>query len=331
MSTAEPAPSKSSGGRLVYHRRVRRRSISGWLCGVAFVLAVAGCGGGGGDPDGGDGDGDGGVPDAGSGSELLGSIRVLESVFGDYASSYVAGELVLAGYPDIYTETMNDGTCRLVEFQGTFCDPACDQGWCINEVCVPFPEWVDAGQLTVTGLKASVAVAPNYCGFQGWGYCNQNTLPADLFDPGDPVTASAPGGDFPGFAVEASGVAPMVVTGLSNDELDMPNGSDRVFTWTPESDSDRVRLVINANSSGGHGSPYRAIITCESIDDGSLTIPRAMIEAFPETYRWDICAGSDCPPSWAMRYRRGTTAVDDGEVELLVGAQRLFYVIHPLQ
>jgi len=299
---------------------------------VAISLAVAACGGGGGDPDGGgdgDGDGDGGLPDAGSGTELLGSIRVAESVFGEYSSSRVDGELVLAGYPGIYTETMNDGTCRLVEFQGAFCDPACDQGWCIDDVCVPFPDWVDAGRLTVTGLKAAVAIDPNYCGFQGWGYCNQNTLPADLFDPGDAVTASAPGGDFPAFSVAAAGVTPMVVPGLSNDELAMPNGAELTFTWTPESDSDRVRLVINANSSGGHGSPYQAIITCESVDDGSLTVPRAMIEAFPETYRWDICGGSDCPPSLAMRYTRGTTAVNDGEVELLVGTQRMFYVIHP--
>jgi hypothetical protein len=301
--------------------------VSRWL--TAGALALAACGGGGGGPDGGGGDGDGGLPDAGSGTALLGSIRVVESVFGQYASGRVDGELVLAGYPGIYTETMNDGTCRLVEFHSSFCDPACDTGWCIDQVCVPFPDWVDAGRLTVTGLKAAVAIDPNYCGFQGWGYCDGGALPPDLFDPDDPVTASAPGGDFPAFSVDAAGVAPLVVAGLNNDELDMPNGSDLVFIWNPVSDSQQVRLVINANSSGGHGSPYQAIITCESVDDGSLTIPRAMIDAFPETYRWDICAGSDCPLSWAMRYARGTTAVNDGEVELLVGAQRSFYVIHP--
>ncbi len=296
-----------------------------------LVLLLAACGGGG-DADGGvtadaagDVDATGDPPPA-----LLGQIRALEMTFSGGGSALVDGQLVLAGLPRYHVETMNDGTCRLLEFPETsFCNPPCDTGLCIADECVPYPEYVDAGQLTVTGANAAIAIDPNFCGFSGYGYCD-NGVPQDLFDSSDVLTASAPGGDFPAFEVSAGGVAPLVTSSVDgNDDFDMPNGADVEFTWTPTDTDARVRLTINANSTGGHGSPYQAILECDSADDGSLTVPQAMIEAFPETTHWDICAGSDCPLSNAMRYRRGTVAVGDGEVELLVGAWRAFYVIHP--
>ena len=60
-----------------------------------------------------------------------------------------------------------------------------------------------------------------------------------------------------------------------------------------------------------------------------MTIPRAMIEAFPETYHWDACAGSDCPMSSALRYRSGAVEVGGGTLSLLVGSEVRFYVVHP--
>jgi hypothetical protein len=53
------------------------------------------------------------------------------------------------------------------------------------------------------------------------------------------------------------------------------------------------------------------------------------VEAFPATEHWQGCAGGDCPLSSALRYQRGTAAVPEGEVELLVGSEVLFYVVHP--
>lgn len=60
-----------------------------------------------------------------------------------------------------------------------------------------------------------------------------------------------------------------------------------------------------------------------------VPIPRAMVEAFPATEHWEGCAGGDCPPSSALRYQRGTAPAGEGEVELLVGSEVLFYVVRP--
>lgn len=265
---------------------------------------------------------------AGDLAPLVGSLRVAEvhAPFSDHG--LVRGTLWESGFPGFHTEVMNDGTCRLFTYEPSFCDPGCEQGMCIDGLCRDYPV-TDAGILTVTGLASEVMVEPEPFPFAGHGYWAVLEDP-DQFAAGDPVIASAPGADFPGFEISAAGVDPLDLA-LDNDQIDMPNGADYTFTWPSDGadGADRLRLTLNSNNQT-HGGPNLAIIECDTpASAGRVTIPRAMVEAFPATEHWDGCAGGDCPPSSALRYRRGTAPVGEGDVELLVGSEVLFYVVHP--
>ena len=53
-----------------------------------------------------------------------------------------------------------------------------------------------------------------------------------------------------------------------------------------------------------------------------------MVDALPRLLAFAVCAGIDCPPSYLMRYSRGTATVTGGYVELLVGDQLAIGVNH---
>jgi hypothetical protein len=276
--------------------------------------------------------GDAGTGDDASITPLAGELQLVEVVDPWSPSSRLHGVLAPGGFPVWQEETARQGDCRLLAFIPHFCEEWCD-GVCVAEnVCEPWPTYASAGALTVTGAKASLAITPGDYGFMGANVYYWYGDTADLFDDGDPITATfaGAGAAVPGFAVTSAGVAPLALTSLSNDELALPNGQDVVVTWEAGAADTRVRLTLNANSAGGHGSPYEAIIECDTADDGSVTIPRALVEAFPETYRWEMCAGKDCPMSTAVRYRRGSTDIAGGRVELRVGASVSFWILHDL-
>lgn len=269
--------------------------------------------------------------DGGGGSApVLGAIQVTEvhAPFGD--SGLVQGTLWEPDFTGFHSEVMNDGTCRLLTYEPSFCDPGCEVGMCIDGICREYPV-IDAGALTVTGLAmGDVVVEPQEFPFAGYGYWAVLEQ-ADLFAAGDPVTVSAPGADFPGFEMSAAGTSPLELV-LENDEIAVPNGADYTFSWpsSPDNDAERLRLTLNSNNQT-HGGPNLAIIECDvAAADGELTIPQAMIEMFPATEHWEACAGGDCPPSRALLYQRGTGGTaDGGAVELRVGSEVVFYVVHP--
>ncbi len=245
------------------------------------------------------------------------------------AYSRLTGVVGAGGFPVWQEEYLAAGDCRLFRFVSHFCEDYCE-GVCVGEnLCEPWPTFIDAGRLTITGAKQVLATDPSEYGWFGAnGYGWWGDAP-ELFDDLDPITASFAGGDVPAFSVTAAGVAPLVLTGLVDDELDLPNGRDTFLTWEPgPSAGTRVRVTLNANSSGGHGSPYEAYIECDTEDDGDLTIPEDLVEAFPDAYRWEMCAGQDCPLSWAMRYRRGTHQMNGGTFDFRVGSSVAFFILH---
>ena len=299
---------------------------------LAFVILIlAACG----DDSGGGADAGPDVPDAPRGDGGFGAgdesgritIRERAGMFG--SNPYTFAEFVADGLPVWHAETMRSGDCRLLEFEPAFCDPPCLSGLCApGGVCQPYPTFESAGNITVTGLKTSVTLTPSACGFCGGGeqYYTTTTYPADLFDDDASVTASAAGAAFPAFSVTAGGVPPLAAS-YPEDKITLVDGQDFTLAWTSAGSDARVRVTINANNQG-HGNPYLAIIECDGDDTGSLVIPSAIIDAFPDTMAWAFCAGSDCPPSSIMRYRRGTTTAGGGTVELVIGSEVLFGVDH---
>jgi hypothetical protein len=305
---------------------------------LAILVAFPACGddGGGGGPadgSGGAGDGAGGADarpagDGGLGGGESGRVFVSERNWYGTTSGYVFGELMTGGLHRYHTETMAAGACRLLEYEPAFCDPPCYTGLCSpGNVCGPYPTYLSAGTLTITGLRQPLSVTPVGCGFcDGEQYWPQSQLPEDLFAPDATVTASAPGAAFPAFSVTA-GAVPTLEATFPDDKITIQDGVDFTLRWTAGDGDARVRVILNANNAG-HGAPYAAILECDGPDTGSIVIPGALISAFPSTMAWQACAGSDCPPSRVMRYRRGTTEAGGGVVELLVASEVLFGVDH---
>ena len=268
--------------------------------------------------------------DADSGVALAGELELVEDRMLGTSMGKLLGAVDPGGLVVWQQDVTTEGDCKLLKFVSSSCVDYCE-GVCVDEdVCAPWPTYADMGTLTVAGAAVDIAVEPGEYMVLGTNAYYWSRLADALFDDGDPITATFEGGEQPGFSVSAQGVAPLALTTVSDDEITLPNGQDTLFEWEAGSGDERVRVTFNANSSGGHGTPYEAILVCDTADDGSLTIPRALVEGFPETYRWEACAGKDCPLSTAVRYRRGTAEIAGGVFELRVGSSVEFYVIHDL-
>lgn len=222
-------------------------------------------------------------------------------------------------------ETLRIGACRLLEHRPAFCE-ACAALCIAPEVCEAFPEYASAGDLTFDGLRtAPLTLQPSPF------YASQAELPTDAFADAATITVTASGAAVPAFTVVATAVPPLdpAIAPIANDELGLTTGVDTVLTWTAVDPTLRVRVAINANNRG-HGQPYAAVIECDAADVGALTIASALIDRFPPTQPGSGgCIGSDCPQSTITRYRRGSVDVDGAPIDLIVGAQRPFWVDRP--
>ncbi len=270
--------------------------------------------------------GDGGEDDV----ALSGELELMEVKSIAWNSSQVSGVFHAGGFPRWQRDVTVSGDCVLWRFVIHYCEDYCE-GVCVDEnVCEPYPQLDHAGTLRITGTRPSITVEPGYWGFQGMtGYSNWSDA-ADIFDDGDEITATFAGSArISGFSVASRGVQPLTVQSLSNDELHLSNDRDTVFEWEPGT-GDRVRVILNANNTGGHGSPLEAVIECDTEDTGRLVIPVELVRLFPETYRWEMCAGNDCPLSLAYRYRRGRAQAAGGTFEFRVGSVVNFFIIHSL-
>jgi hypothetical protein len=298
---------------------------------MTLVLAAAGgCGGGSSD-----------TPDAppyvdaapdasGAPRERIGWVDVYEdratSDYGSgpetYLTSQVTAQFYLGHPGDFHRQTTTVGACTLRRYTPSSCDPACPTGLCVEpDVCEEWPTLVSAGQLTVTGLSTPVSITP-----QSGYYYPAAALPEELFADAATISAQLSGGDLAAATLDAGGVPPLVTPII--DRITLVPGQDHTVTWTPAGVG-RVRMTLNSNNQG-HGAPYLAIIECE-VDDaaGAITVPAALVDAFPESYAWTYCAGSDCPPSRLRRYRAGTAPVGaDQEIRLTVASQITFGVEH---
>ncbi len=298
---------------------------------VMFALAASGalaaCG-----DDGGDTSPVDAGPDAppGAAREVIGLVDVHEQryVLSDPPQDYPSG-LVRAVFYDgrparWHREVMRSGACVLKRYTPALCQPACADGLCVDtNVCEPWPRAVDAGRLTISGLAVAVRIAP-----MSGQYYPDGPLPVELFADDATVGASLVGSaDFPPVELTTTGVPPLIVS-LPQRKLVLDHGADFTMRWTPSGGPSRIRLTLNSNNQG-HGAPYLGIIECEADDAaGEITIAAALIDGFPETRAWTVCAGSDCPPSTIRRYHRATIAVGDHDVALEVASEVAFGVDH---
>ena len=304
---------------------------SSWQTCALLALAMTGCGD--------DGAGtvvvDGGIDGAHEAArEVIGTIDVYEQryVYIDEGPpqenlwSNVRAAFHDGGAPRWHREVARAGACVLKRYTPSSCEPACTDGLCVEtNVCERVPALVAAGRMVVRGLTVGLRIA----GIDGY-YYPDGALPADLF--ADNATISAEisgGGGLPGFTVSTSAVPPLRGAILGG-KLVLVFGNDATVRWTPAAGASRVRLTLNSNNLG-HGQPFLGIIECDVADAaGEITIDQSLMDAFPETQAWRICAGTDCPPSTLRRYHRATFPVGDRDIELIVASEIAFGVDHIL-
>ena len=228
--------------------------------------------------------------------------------------------------PRWHREVARAGACVLKRYTPSLCEPACVDGLCVEaNVCERFPTLVSAGRLIIDSTTVAIRIA----GTDGF-YYPETQLPTDLFADGATIRAELiGGGGYPGLTLSTTGVPP-IAGAIPDGTLTLVPGQDHTVRWTPATGDSRMRLTLNSNNQG-HGLPYLGIIECDVADAaGEVTVDAALIDAFPETMAWRICAGTDCPPSTLRRYHRATFAVGDQDVELVVATEIAFGVDHIL-
>lgn len=305
-----------------------------------FLVAVlSGCGDGGsgsdaGSDDAGDsgdsGDGGGDGPDGsiGPGEPADGQFTVVETHFGeDVFQTGNAFGSILDPRPRYHLLEDSAGACQMWELTSASCDPClgiCD----VDGNCV-VPDELSAGDVTVEAVGWSTVMR-----HQDYGYYPTEVLPTELYAEGDEVALTAAGGgDVAAFSLSARGAEPIAMElerGQPEGDLDMlriEDGADFELTWSPVVSGTRVRLAILSNNRG-HGLPVDVFIECEADDTGRMVVPRALVEAFPDKPYQNACAGSDCPPSSLMRFRADRVEIGGRDIELRVGSQRQFIMVH---
>jgi len=249
-------------------------------------------------------------------------VRVAErgSGTGEEYEGSVSVVLYAEAPPAPHEEVAREGACRLLTWEPAFCDPFCRDGLCIREnECVPWPDRLSAGRVTVEGTVRDLALDPDvddYYSLVG------DPLSGSVFEPGATVTASAVGDEFPAFTLQAVGVAPLVHDFPSFGEI--PDGEMEV-TWQP-SGTPGARIQARFITDYGHGPIPPVVVECESADDGSLVVPAFMVAELADPANWSC---GDCFPSTIRRYSRDVTTVGGHEIELVVTHDTWAYLAPP--
>jgi len=202
------------------------------------------------------------------------------------------------------------GSCALFGHRrGGFCDPPCDEQFCTaDDVCVPYPTRVDAGRIEVSGLAAPLSFIPSENGYAP----SYTDFGGETFADDAEITATAAGGEIPGFTLQARGLPPVEATRFS---LELSRDEERVVTWT-SANAGRIQVALRH---GWHGMPYDALLVCEVDDLGELAIPTQMANAY-----MDLVGSGDVHYWWITRFDRDVIETAHGPVELFVG--NFFYV-----
>ncbi len=183
-------------------------------------------------------------------------------------------------------------------------------------MCVPLPAHFDVGTVTLGGLKEDVPLARD----EFDRYLGAPKNPNDLFDAGDPITASTSGGDLPPMSFTAHGVAHLVVP---DQVVTVRKDQPSKIRWTPGDANSRVQVVLAA---GSHDpNPLGGAIVCDAPDsDGQVEVAYSLLQRL----YYFSCNGQwlqKC--SRITRYSRDVKLMGGQETELFVGSARNLQIL----
>ncbi len=235
--------------------------------------------------------------------------------------SAVEGHITNGDLRPLYNIAGTEGDCRLLTIdEPAFCQTICD-GVCIGpDVCIEAPRFLSAGSATIGGLLTSINLAQQTDN----AYLAAGVLPLDLFTSEAVVRLSASGDEISWFVLSAGGVRSLV-TDLPMTPLDLDTGADVTITWANPDPSTVVQLELIATNAYV-GQPAPAILDCQAMDDGSLTIPASLIAALP---RLDAtCVDADCPRARLRRQHSDSIIRSTVPIQLVVASEIRFAVTH---
>ena len=226
----------------------------------------------------------------------------------DYSA--VDGEISEAVVPTaIVEETVAEGGCRVLKRENPFCDPSCASGEvCTHEgTCVPYPERVETGDVTIAGLDldADLVMEP-----RADKRYFETVLPHPAFRPGQNISLSSAGGELGSLDLAGRGFAPLE---LEDDSWVVIEGESLVVSWTPEAEGEAsFYMTLNVDQHGNSPST----LVCEGPDSGSFEVPAVVIAALLES------GTSGFPMGHAYRRTVDSEQTEVGCVELQVSSHR---------
>lgn len=159
------------------------------------------------------------------------------------------------------------GGCQLMVPVAVFCSPSCSNGVCTSEnMCTPYPNPQNVGQLHVTGLgPTEVVIDPIEPRFN---YQPTMTLPNPSCAEGGLVKVTSDK-----FSVEGKCVAPLNL--LSPEPIPVKTGQVVSLSWTPPGVADITRIKIKLEIA--HHGGAKGHIDCDVPDTGSFDIPEPLV------------------------------------------------------
>lgn len=251
----------------------------------------------------------GGTGDAGT---LVGTFSILHlRNDGVNASASIYGKVYDGPSPAslVWELDTSEGDCQLLTPRVPFCATPCGgSAVCVeNDVCQSYPTSKPVGIVHVSGLVGGeFDMSPINNGYQPGASV---TLQVPPFIEGQAVTLTAAGSTaVQAFTLSSEGVATL---SLSNAALTLQSGMPLELTWPAGSANARIKAKLDISHHGG----TRGMITCDTADDGSLTISSTLTTKL-------IALGVSGFPTVIMRRERvGSTVIAAGRVDLTIGSE----------
>jgi hypothetical protein len=221
----------------------------------------------------------------------------------------------------VWEELAASGDCRLRKPVVPFCDPGCGSDACVADgMCLSYPVGLDAGAVTLRGL-AAVDGSPEFTLIEiASTYQAPPAVPLVFppFTAGDPVELEAAGAEVGAFSLQATAIAPLVVT--SGDPA-IVSGESITLTWESASDPQSSRVLVKLDIS--HHGGTKGVVECDTADDGALAIEATLLEQLVDL------GVAGFPSVIVSRRAVGSTAITEGRLELVIVSQEEFLVDVP--
>lgn len=221
---------------------------------------------------------------------------------------------------DFHEEGERAGACRLLTYEPSPCDPACEaEQICQRGQCMSYPAVVSAGALELRGVGPTVIeVQPNDVDYYYWG---TEAFGADAVEP--IAAVSAAGAAVPAFSLETCVPEPLEPTEDWTALLQArAPGEDIVLPWSNPASTARIYLRMTTGI-GTHGGISPVEIECEGRDVGTLTLPGTYLDAlYADGWSCGECGGNEL-----IRYQATETEAGATTIQLRAESEGSFYFV----